>query len=78
MSVKKQLFTFESIMKNQLKLTTFFSAGLLLSCSTYLSAQEKEKKPNILFIITDQQFAEAMSFRMGNQYLKTPNMADLS
>lgn len=78
MSVKKQLFTFESIMKNQLKLTRFFSAGLLLSCSTYLSAQEKEKKPNILFIITDQQFAEAMSFRMGNQFLKTPNMDKLA
>jgi arylsulfatase A-like enzyme len=61
-------------MKNQLKLTSLFSAGLLLSCSPYLSAQKKEKKPNILFIITDQQFAEAMSCRMGNQFLKTPNM----
>ena len=61
-------------MKNQLKLKSLFSAGLLLASSPYLSAQKKERKPNILFIITDQQFAEAMSCRMGNQFLRTPNM----
>jgi len=61
-------------MKNQLKLSSLFSSGLLLYCSPYLSAQKNEKKPNILFVITDQQFAEAMSCRMGNQFVKTPNM----
>jgi arylsulfatase A-like enzyme len=29
-------------------------------------------KPNVLFIMTDQHFAEALSCRMGSQYLKTP------
>jgi len=61
-----------------MKYTTLFSAGLLLSNSVLLSAQKKEIKPNVLFIITDQQFADAMSFRMGNQFLKTPNMDKLA
>jgi hypothetical protein len=65
-------------MKNQLKLTSLFSAGLLLSGAPALLAQKKEKKPNILFIITDQQFAEAMSCCMGNQFLRTPNMDKLA
>ena len=33
-----------------------------------------ERRPNVLFIITDQQFADAMSCRMGKQYLNTPAM----
>jgi arylsulfatase A-like enzyme len=35
-------------------------------------------RPNVLFIITDQQFAEAMSCRMGRQYLHTPAMDGLA
>ena len=31
-------------------------------------------RPNILFIMTDQQFGDAMSCRMGRQYLSTPVM----
>ena len=40
-------------------------------------AQSKEK-PNIIIIITDQQFADAMSCVMGNEYLNTPNMDRLA
>jgi len=36
------------------------------------------KKPNILFIITDQQFADAMSCRMGREYIHTPVMDGLA
>jgi arylsulfatase A-like enzyme len=36
-------------------------------------AQSKQK-PNIVIIITDQQFADAMSCVAGNEYLSTPNM----
>jgi len=36
------------------------------------------QKPNILFIMTDQQFAEAMSCRIGAGYLRTPNMDSLA
>jgi len=35
-------------------------------------------KPNILLIITDQQFAEAMSCRMGREYIRTPAMDSLA
>ena len=31
-----------------------------------------DKKPNILFIMTDQQFADIMSCRMGTKYINTP------
>ena len=36
------------------------------------------KRPNIVLIMTDQQFAEAMSCRMGDEYIKTPNMDSLA
>jgi choline-sulfatase len=65
-------------MNNKQKLSSLLSAGLFLSGTLQLSAQSKEMKPNILFIMTDQQFAEAMSFRMGNQFLRTPNMDKLA
>ena len=39
-----------------------------------LSAQSSVQKPNIVVIMTDQQSADAMSNRIGSQYLKTPNM----
>jgi len=46
--------------------------GLLASIS--LAAT----RPNILYIMTDQQCAEAMSCRMGAQYLKTPAMDSIA
>ena len=38
------------------------------------SFSESKQKPNIVIIMTDQQFADAMSCVMGNDYLSTPNM----
>ena len=35
-------------------------------------------RPNILFIMTDQQFADAMSCRMERQYIHTPAMDRLA
>jgi choline-sulfatase len=35
-------------------------------------------RPNILIITTDQQFADAMSCRIGERYLKTPHMDSLA
>jgi choline-sulfatase len=35
-------------------------------------------QPNVLFIMTDQQFAEAMSCRIGARYLRTPHMDGLA
>ena len=42
-------------------------------------AQALDKpRPNLLLVITDQQFAEVMSCRMGKQYLNTPAMDGLA
>jgi len=35
-------------------------------------------RPNLLLIVTDQQFGDAMSCRMGGRYLDTPAMDDLA
>jgi choline-sulfatase len=45
----------------------------MLASATAFS-QKMPVKPNILVIMTDQQSAESMSYRLGNKYLKTPNM----
>lgn len=36
------------------------------------------KRPNIVLIMTDQQFADAMSCVMGREYINTPNMDSLA
>ena len=38
------------------------------------SFSESKQKPNIVIIMTDQQFADAMSCVVGDKYLHTPNM----
>ncbi len=38
----------------------------------------KAKRPNILFITTDQQFADALSCTMGRDYIQTPNIDSLA
>lgn len=35
-------------------------------------------KPNILFIMTDQHYAEALSCRMGSQFIKTPALDSIA
>jgi len=39
-----------------------------------LLAAASAAQPNILFIMTDQHSADALSCRMGDRYLKTPNL----
>lgn len=39
-----------------------------------LGIAESGARPNILLIMTDQQFADAMSCAMGDEYIKTPNI----
>jgi choline-sulfatase len=48
--------------------------ALLSLAATVAAAQP----PNVLFIMTDQQFGDAMSCRMGEQYLHTPAMDSLA
>ncbi len=55
------------------------STALLLALWGALDAAERKvARPNILFIITDQQSADAMSCRMGKQFLHTPTMDRLA
>jgi len=55
------------------------TAGLAAAATLSGRLQAAEaKRPNILLIMTDQQFAEAMSCRMGDKYIKTPNMDSLA
>jgi arylsulfatase A-like enzyme len=48
----------------------------------YLSARafaaDPAARPNVLFIMTDQQSADAMSCRMGTKYIKTPAMDSIA
>ena len=50
----------------------------LVAASLSLSAPALDRRPNIVFIITDQQFADAMSCRMGTQFIQTPTMDRLA
>jgi arylsulfatase A-like enzyme len=42
------------------------------------AAADAAARPNVVFIMTDQQFAGALSCRMGNRYLNTPAMDSLA
>ncbi|MFC1736116.1 sulfatase [Candidatus Hydrogenedentota bacterium] len=54
------------------------AAGLTLGCSTLASVvQKRQSRPNILFIMTDQQHAGMMSCT-GNKWLDTPAMDGLA
>jgi len=53
---------------------SILAAWLLASLAALNAAEVTVKHRNILFIITDQQFADAMSCRMGKQFLNTPTM----
>lgn len=48
-------------------------------CSNALADDKnREGRPNLLFIITDQHFADAMSGVMGDEFIKTPNLDKLA
>lgn len=53
-------------------------AAALAAAPWLIGAEPSAARPNVLFIMTDQQFAEAMSCRMGRQYLNTPVMDGLA
>ena len=63
-----------------LKTTGLATAGALLSDSPLLAAtgDRPARRPNIVVIITDQQFADAMSCVIGRDYIHTPHMDSLA
>lgn len=56
--------------------THFLSICFLLL--SFFCAAQIQQAPNILIIMTDQQFADAMSCAMGDEYIHTPNMDKLA
>lgn len=56
------------------------SGASVLAMATQTRAEDADasRKPNILIIMTDQQFADAMSCVMGKKYLHTPHMDSLA
>jgi len=54
----------------------FFGAVVVLATRAGWAAAAK--RPNIVFVITDQQFGDAMSCRMGDRYIHTPAMDSLA
>ena len=56
---------------------TGVSVAVLSLPGRYAFTREADK-PNILFIMTDQQFADIMSCRMGKKYINTPAMDSLA
>jgi arylsulfatase A-like enzyme len=56
------------------------TAGISALAAAQAWTQERPhaSAPNVLFIMTDQQFAEIMSCRMGRRYLHTPAMDRLA
>ena len=59
-----------------LKATAIGACTLSYRC--YANNSAAPKLPNILFIMTDQQFADIMSCRMGSQYINTPAMDSIA
>lgn len=55
--------------------------ALLILPAAYAQPRRQKdtgSKPNILIIITDQQFADAMSCAQGREYLHTPHMDSIA
>jgi arylsulfatase A-like enzyme len=59
-----------------LNLVRFFIFGLYVLFMNSCQSEEK-KQPNLLFIMTDQQRADALAIA-GNSYIKTPNLDKLA
>ena len=53
-------------------------SGTMLSSIAASAAKPVPGRPNVILIMTDQQFAEAMSCRMGETFLRTPAMDNLT
>ena len=53
-------------------------AVALIELSTQVACATETNRPNVLFIMVDQLCADAMSCRMGTQYLRTPAMDSLA
>ena len=65
-------------MKRREFLRTSCIAAAATARAPALLAKPEAARPNMLYIMTDQQFGDAMSCRMGKQYIHTPAMDSLA
>ena len=59
-------------------LIRILGAAAVALCCMAADTSKAEARPNVLFIMTDQQFGDAMSSRMGQEYIHTPAMDSLA
>jgi arylsulfatase A-like enzyme len=67
-----------SIQSSRRRFLRVAAAAAVVSATERLRASQTHARPNILIVTTDQQFADAMSCRIGSQYLHTPNLDRLA
>ncbi len=56
----------------------FLTSAAASALTRFPARAASTRPPNVLFIMTDQQSADVMSCRMGDQYLSTPHMDSLA
>ena len=81
MKRRKLLRHADGTCKAKTKRSFFLKVAIVVVFSlfqNYTTFSQSDKQPNVLIIMTDQQFADAMSCVMGDQYLRTPNMDKLA
>ncbi|HXK60618.1 MAG TPA: sulfatase-like hydrolase/transferase [Acidobacteriota bacterium] len=61
-----------------LKTASLAASSAMISTTPLLGASASVSRPNLLVIMTDQQFADAMSCVIGRRYIHTPHMDSLA
>lgn len=61
-----------------LRIGTCLLLALCLCANLLADNHDGKNRPNLLFIMTDQHFADAMSGVMGDEFIKTPNLDKLA
>jgi len=70
--------TRRDLMKGASACSVALAAGRLAQSASGADAPRPDARPNVLFIMTDQQFGDAMSCRMGRKWLHTTAMDSLA
>ena len=58
--------------------TVLTAISLAVASPSKAASSAPAHRPNVLVILTDEQFADALSCRQGDRYLRTPNMDSLA
>lgn len=75
---RQKLESVTSIQSSRRRFLRVAAAAAVVSATERLAATATRPRPNVLIVTTDQQFADAMSCRIGSRYLHTPNLDRLA